>query len=119
MLEQIMVKHSHSDGIKSVHDKPDTGDLDLSLILDALSDPTRRRIVLRLSGDDFCCSSFAGLGPKTRLTYHFARLRDAGLILSTKSGRRRILSLRLREVEDAFPGLLPTVLRCARLESRP
>ncbi|MBC8136492.1 MAG: helix-turn-helix transcriptional regulator [Fibrella sp.] len=84
--------------------------LDLSEVLDALSDETRRRILLRLMGADFCCSSFQDLGPKTRLTYHFARLQHSGLIRVTKSGRRRILSLRGEEVEDRFPGVLRSVL---------
>ena len=92
---------------------------DLSLVLEALSDPTRRRIVLGLAAGDRWCSSFADLGPKTRLTYHFNRLRDAGLISSTRDGRHRLLSLRLPEMEAALPGLLPTVLRCAGSEDRP
>lgn len=85
--------------------------LDLSNVLDALSDETRRRIVLRLAIADFCCSSFSDLGPKTRLAYHFARLERSGLVRVTKSGRRRILSLRREQVEARFPGVLPSVLR--------
>ena len=85
--------------------------LDLSHVLEALSDLTRRRILIRLAAADFCCSSFNDLGPKTRLAYHFARLERAGLIHVTKSGRRRILSLRREAVEARFPGVLPSVLR--------
>ena len=85
--------------------------LDLSDVLDALSDTTRRRILLRLAAADFCCSSFSDLGPKTRLAYHFARLERSGLIAVTKIGRRRILSLRREEVEAHFPGVLPAVLQ--------
>lgn len=88
-----------------------TPPLDLSDLLDALSDQTRRRILLRLTHADFCCSSFSDLGPKTRLAYHFARLERSGLIHVTKSGRRRILSLRRSEVEARFPGILPAVLQ--------
>ena len=85
--------------------------LDLSDLLDALSDGTRRRIVLRLAQADFCCSSFADLGPKTRLAYHFARLERSGLVAVTKSGRRRILSLRREQVESCFPGVLHAILQ--------
>jgi DNA-binding transcriptional ArsR family regulator len=84
--------------------------LDLSAILDALSDATRRQVVLGLSRGDFCCSSFGELGPKTRMTYHFARLRKAGLIRATKAGTRRIMSLRRSEIDAVFPGLLAAVL---------
>ncbi len=85
--------------------------LDLSDVLDALSDQTRRRILLRLAVADFCCSSFSDLGPKTRLAYHFARLERSGLIGVTKSGRRRILSLQREQIEARFPGVLPAVLQ--------
>ena len=85
--------------------------LDLSDVLDALSDGTRRRILLRLAHADFCCSSFSDLGPKTRLAYHFARLERSGLVEVTKSGRRRILSLRREQVEARFPGVLRSVLQ--------
>jgi hypothetical protein len=40
-------------------------------VLEGLSDPTRRKILLRLEKADFCCSSFRDLGPKTRLVHHF------------------------------------------------
>ncbi len=92
--------------------------LDLSEILEALSDPTRRRILVRLANADFCCSSFADLGPKTRLAYHFARLERAGLLRVTKSGRRRILTLRQSEVEARFPGILQSVLESSKAEER-
>lgn len=97
---------------------PQMPPLDLSLVLDALSDPTRRRILRRLASADFCCASFQDLGPKTRLTYHFARLERSGLIQVTKSGRQRILSLRSGEVEACFPGVLQSILQCT-LEKEP
>lgn len=92
-------------------EEPTLPPLDLSDVLDALSDQTRRRILLRLAHADFCCSSFADLGPKTRLAYHFARLECSGLVEVTKSGRRRILSLRREQVEARFPGVLSSILQ--------
>ena len=89
----------------------------LSIVLDALRDETRRQILLKLAEKDFCCGSFEELASKTRLTYHFARLREAGIISSNKDGRFRVLSLRRRELEAAFPGLLDAVLRGAKHES--
>ncbi len=92
-------------------------ELELSAVLDALSDPTRRQIVLRLAAADFCCSSFNDLGPKTRLTYHFARLERAGLVYVTPNGRRRVLTLNFQGLEQAFPGLLPAVLQAVSCET--
>jgi len=91
--------------------------LDLSSMLDALSDPTRRKIVLQLAEKDFCCGSFEALGPKTRLTYHFNRLRQAGLIHSTRDGRYLILTLRRAEIDKAFPGILQSVLCATKNEA--
>ncbi len=90
--------------------------LELSAVLDALSDATRRQIVLQLAEKDFCCGSFEALGPKTRLTYHFNRLRHAGLIHSTRNGRYLILTLRRSELDSAYPGLLHSVLSAAKSE---
>ncbi len=98
--------------------QPGHARLDLSLVLDALSDATRRRIVLQLAEKDFCCGSFEALGAKTKLTYHFNRLREAGVISSTKEGRYRILKLQAGALEASFPGLLAAVLRGAKLEAR-
>ena len=90
---------------------------DLSEVLDALSDPTRRQILVHLAEKDFCCGSFDSLGSKTRLTYHFNRLRQAGLIQSRRDGRYLILTLRRTEVDQAYPGLLQSVLTATENES--
>ncbi len=91
---------------------------ELSAVLDALSDSTRRQIVLQLAEKDFCCGSFEALGSKTRLTYHFNRLRHAGLIHSTRNGRYLILTLRRSELDSAYPGLLHSVLCAAKKEAQ-
>ena len=90
---------------------------ELSAVLDALSDSTRRRIVLQLAEKDLCCGSFEALGSKTRLTYHFNRLRHAGLIHSTRNGRYLVLTLRKSELDSAYPGLLRSVLSAAKREA--
>ena len=58
----------------------------LSEILNALRDPTRRRILLRLLEGEQPCFSFADLGSKTLLSYHFAVLRQAGLTRTRREG---------------------------------
>lgn len=84
-----------------------------SAILNALSDPTRRQIVYRLSQQPGLCNSFGDLGSKTKLSYHFAELRHAGLTRTEKQGTWRLMHLRLAEVEKLYPGLLQSVLKGA------
>ncbi|MDR3435037.1 helix-turn-helix domain-containing protein [Telmatospirillum sp.] len=96
---------------------PPSDQLDLSLILDALSDPIRRRIVIRLAAcDEAVCSSFAEFAPKTNLSYHFTRLREAGLIRVRPEGTQRFISLRLSDLEIRFPGLLGSIIKAAGQE---
>jgi len=88
----------------------------LSAILDALSDPTRRQIVYRLSQQPGLCNTFGDLGSKTKLSYHYAVLRHAGLTRTEKYGTWRMMFLRESEVEELFPGLLKAVLKGAASE---
>ena len=88
-------------------------------ILNALSDVTRRKIVYRLSQQPGLCNSFGDLGSKTKLSYHFAELRHAGLIRTEKQGTWRMMHLRLTEIEAVYPGLLTAVLKGAAAEEQP
>ncbi len=97
---------------------PETAQIDLSAVLDALSDPLRRAIVLHLAeiGEDRC-SGLDHLAGKTNLTYHYARLREAGVTRTRLEGPYRFLSLRREDLARRFPGLLDTVIACARREA--
>jgi len=96
---------------------PDPGQIALSDVLEALSDPIRRGIVQRLSQDGECsCSTFRAYASKTNLSYHLARLRTAGLVRVRPEGTCRMLSLRSDDVEARFPGLLRAVLASAGVE---
>jgi DNA-binding transcriptional ArsR family regulator len=87
----------------------------LSAVLAALSDPVRLRIVVRLAeAGEGRCSSFLDLGSKANLTYHLARLREAGVISVRLEGPYRYASLRKHDLEALFPGLLPAVLAGTR-----
>lgn len=98
---------------------PDTDQIQLSAVLDALSDPIRRSIVLSLADDgEQTCSSFTSLSPKSNLTYHYVRLREAGLTRTRIEGPRRRIELRREDIEARFPGLLRAVLAGARSERR-
>lgn len=94
-----------------------TPTISLTDILDALRDPIRREIVLRLSEHECLCLSFADLGSASGLSYHFNRLRTAGLTSTRKSGTCRLISLRKVEINRAFPGLLTSILKATEAES--
>ena len=92
--------------------------LSLSGVLETLSDPVRREIICRLSVKPELCNSFGDLGTKSNLSYHFARLRRAGLTNTEKAGTCRVLSLRKQELNRAFPGLLRVILKAMLAEKR-
>lgn len=89
-----------------------SAELDLSLILHALSDPQRRTIVRELAASPEpvpCNHVELGVVKSTR-THHFRVLREAGLIKQQRDGTRKLTSLRRDEVDAKFPGLLDAVL---------
>jgi DNA-binding transcriptional ArsR family regulator len=90
---------------------PARGELELSSVLHALSDPARLEIVRRLAeGDEPSCGTFdLGLS-KATLSHHFRVLRESGVIHTRPEGRKRLLSLRNDDLEARFPGLLEAVL---------
>jgi DNA-binding transcriptional ArsR family regulator len=95
--------------------------IELPAVLDALSDPTRLAIVIELANLseewEARCGTFSHLGSKTNLTYHFAKLRAAGVTHARAEGTSRFISLRRDDLESRFPGLLDTIVRAARKES--
>ena len=85
-------------------------------VMAALGDPTRLAIVgyLALYGEDaMSCGQFCPLGSKTGLTYHIAKLREAGVVRVEPSGTRRLISLRRADLDSRFPGLLDSILAAA------
>jgi DNA-binding transcriptional ArsR family regulator len=90
---------------------PSRRELELSAVLHALSDPARLEIVRRLAaGDEPCCGTFdLGLS-KATLSHHFRVLRESGVLLVRPDGRRRLLSLRMDDLNARFPGLMDSIL---------
>jgi DNA-binding transcriptional ArsR family regulator len=90
---------------------PGRRELKLSAVLHALSDPARLEIVRRLAaGDEPPCGTFhLGLS-KATLSHHFRVLRESGVVRTRPDGRKRLLSLRVDDLEARFPGLLHAVL---------
>ena len=91
---------------------PARGDLDLSAVLHALSDPQRLRIVQALAEDPEPrrCGTFDLAITKSTLTHHFRILREAGVIEQRRDGTSKLTSLRREDLDARFPGLLDAVL---------
>ena len=85
----------------------------LAVVLAALSDPVRLRIVRTLAADPEGrpCGSFGLPVTKSTASHHFRVLREAGVIDQEERGRTRHTTLRRDELDRRFPGLLELVLR--------
>jgi DNA-binding transcriptional ArsR family regulator len=96
--------------------QPDTDQLDLTTILQALGDPVRLTIVRALAsgGEQACGSMELGISKSTR-SHHFKTLREAGVTFTRIEGTHRHVSLRRDDLEARFPGLLDAVLQTAPL----
>jgi DNA-binding transcriptional ArsR family regulator len=91
--------------------------IELPMVLECLSDPTRLAIVYNLARYDQAtelrCGDFNGLSGKSNLAYHFAKLREAGLVQTRCAGTARFMRLRRTDLDARFPGLLDAVLKSA------
>ncbi|HVI50825.1 MAG TPA: helix-turn-helix domain-containing protein [Candidatus Sulfotelmatobacter sp.] len=93
---------------------PSRDDITLTGILAALGDPIRLEIVRTLAaardGKNCCEAAPFPEIPRSTLSNHFRILRESGLIRTTKKGVENISLLRLDDIEERFPGLLPGIL---------
>jgi len=100
---------------------PALEEIELARVLEALSDPTRLAVVAFLASDvarnfEPRCGDFTTFGSKTNLTYHLAKLREAGVTGTRLSGTSRFISLRRDDLEARFPGLLTSLIAAAMAE---
>ncbi len=90
---------------------PSCEELELPAVLHALSDPARLDIVRRLAeGDEPSCGMFELGLSKATLSHHFRVLRESGVVMVRPEGRKRLLSLRLDDLNARFPGLMEAIL---------
>jgi len=89
---------------------PNLGKIPLSAILYALSDPMRLKIVKSLlEKTEIACGEFKCNVTKSTMSHHFKVLREAGLIQNRCDGTKQLNSLRIKEIEARFPGLLKAI----------
>jgi DNA-binding transcriptional ArsR family regulator len=95
---------------------PAHGEVGLTSVLAALSDPTRLAIMQRLvRSGEAGCGEFESNLCKSTLSHHMKVLREAGLIQNRKEGTRCWVAVR-PEIAAEFPGLLETILGLAERE---
>lgn len=96
---------------------PTREQIELPMVLDCLSDPIRLAIVYQLAqqervSSELCCGDFSGLSGKSNLAYHFAKLRECGLMLTRVAGTNRFMRSAAKIWTHAFRG-------CSMLSSAP
>ncbi|TPK40294.1 helix-turn-helix transcriptional regulator [Mesorhizobium sp. B2-5-4] len=95
---------------------PNADQISLPIVLGVLGDPTRLAIVRYLAskeGVPLNCSRFLDLASKTNLSYHLAKLREAGVTRTEVVGTNRMITLRRADLDARFPGLLDSVIAAA------
>lgn len=92
---------------------PDTEQIVFANVLTALGDETRLAIIGCLARDEtqaLTCGQFSDLASKTALSYHIARLREAGVVNVRPKGTRRMVTLRRADLDARFPGFLDSII---------
>lgn len=99
---------------------PDQKDISLPGVLYALGDPVRLEIVKRLAEkEELPCAALDCDIPKSTMSHHLRVLRESGVLYCRKEGTQHLNSLRRRELDLLFPGLLAVVLQSIDHAPRP
>ncbi|HET6286883.1 MAG TPA: helix-turn-helix domain-containing protein [Amycolatopsis sp.] len=95
---------------------PGKDEIRIEAVLAALADPVRLDMVRQLAGagTEISCSGFHVAVTKSTLTHHLRTLREAGVIMGRQQGTARYNSLRRKDLDELFPGLLHGVLAARR-----
>lgn len=102
---------------------PPIEDVTVEAVLHALSDPVRVAIFAQIAGScsQQTCSDFLVVRdqvvPKSTLSQHFKVLREAGLIRSERHGVEMHSTSRCTEIEQRFPGLIPSIVQALQIQS--
>jgi len=96
---------------------PDADQISFPEVLATLGDETRLAIIAYLARNEeqaMTCGQFLDLGSKTSLSYHLAKLREAGVVQVQPVGTKRLVSLRRADLDSRFPGFLDSIIASAR-----
>jgi DNA-binding transcriptional ArsR family regulator len=91
---------------------PNLDDVSLPVVMLALADPSRLKIVRTLidaPAREFSCKEIDLGVAKPTVSHHFETLRNAGMILTRSAGTKRLSSLRIDELNRRFPGLIDLI----------
>ena len=98
----------------SKQEHPDLGNVPVTAVLSALSDPLRLGIVRLLAdGSERQWGELEAPVSNSTLSHHLKVLRSAGITRTRNEGTRCFVHLRSQELDSAFPGLLGSVLGAA------
>jgi DNA-binding transcriptional ArsR family regulator len=92
--------------------EPTREQLRLSAVLEALANPLRLQVVVRLSQEP-AVSGCGELMPdisRSTASHHLRMLRDSGVMRFIRDGRYRRPILRRDDLDARFPGLLDVIL---------
>lgn len=82
-------------------------------VLKALGDPVRLaaiRELLESEGEEKACGTFNYSVTKATFSHHLQILREAGILKMRLEGARKYISLRTKELNTRFPGLLNVII---------
>jgi DNA-binding transcriptional ArsR family regulator len=98
--------------IVKTYSHPAMHEIALTAVMQALSDPGRLAIVRELldaKGRALACNEVRLNVSKATRSHHFEVLRAAGMIHTKMDGTKCMTSLRRRELNKRFPGLLKLI----------
>ena len=96
---------------------PEVGEIGLTGVMAALSDPIRVGLVRVLAdGRERAWGELRAPVAKSTLSHHLRVLRDAGVTRTRQEGTRCFVTLRVQDLQARFPGLLQVVLAAAEDE---
>lgn len=98
--------------VNEVTDEPEASQFDFTRVLAAIADPIRLSIVRQLAEADAAISCGAIELPvkASTATHHFTALRQAGVLHQYYVGTSRMNLLRIDDMEQVYPGFLPSVI---------
>jgi DNA-binding transcriptional ArsR family regulator len=92
--------------------EPTREQLRLSAVLEALANPLRLQVVVRLSREPVVsgCRALMPDVSKSTASHHLRILRDSGVMSVDRDGRYLRLTVRRDDLDARFPGLLDAIL---------